>query len=49
METMTIKAEARTTKGTRQARRLREQGKLPAIIYGHGVEIWKETQLYCKS
>jgi large subunit ribosomal protein L25 len=38
METMTIKAEARTIKGTRQARRLREQGRLPAIIYGHGVE-----------
>jgi large subunit ribosomal protein L25 len=38
METMTIKAEPRATRGTRQARRLREQGRLPAIIYGHGVE-----------
>lgn len=31
-----IKADARDEFGTRNARRLREQGKIPAIIYGHG-------------
>lgn len=33
-----IKADARDEIGTRNARRLREQGKIPAIIYGHGEE-----------
>lgn len=31
-----IKADARDEFGTRNAKRLREQGKIPAIIYGHG-------------
>ena len=31
-----IRADARDEIGTRNARRLREQGKIPAIIYGHG-------------
>jgi large subunit ribosomal protein L25 len=31
-----LKANKRTGKGTHQARRLRKQGLLPAIIYGHG-------------
>jgi large subunit ribosomal protein L25 len=38
MEVMTVKAEPRTELGTRSARRIRESGKLPAIIYGHGVQ-----------
>lgn len=33
-----LKASARTDRGSRAARRLREDGKIPAIIYGHGVE-----------
>jgi len=33
--TVTIKAQTRTTTGTRVARRLRSQGLIPAIIYGH--------------
>jgi len=36
MEAKTVKAEPRTELGTRPARRIRESGKLPAIIYGHG-------------
>lgn len=35
MEQMTLTAEPRTELGTRQARRFREQGRLPVIIYGH--------------
>lgn len=34
--TATLKAQPREAKGTKAARRLRNQGKLPAIIYGHG-------------
>jgi len=30
-----IKAEIRTSLGSKQAARLRRQGKLPAIVYGH--------------
>ena len=36
METTTFKAETRTAVGTRAARALRETGRLPAVIYGHG-------------
>ena len=36
METLTLKAEARTELGTRAVRALRKTGLLPAIIYGHG-------------
>jgi len=36
MEAMTIKAEPRTTSGTRISRALRAAGRLPAVIYGHG-------------
>jgi len=36
METIELKGERRTVAGTRDARKLREQGRLPAIIYGHG-------------
>ncbi len=36
MESTTLKAERRTDLGTLQSRRLRETGRLPGIIYGHG-------------
>lgn len=36
MDIATLQAESRTETGTNAARRLRRQGKLPAIIYGHG-------------
>ena len=36
MENMTLKAESRTSLGTRAARALRDEGRLPAVIYGHG-------------
>ncbi len=36
METVSLKADKRDPHGKRLARRLREDGKLPAIIYGHG-------------
>ncbi len=36
MEIANIQAEARDAGGTRAARRLRRQGKTPAVIYGHG-------------
>ncbi|MEM6392710.1 MAG: 50S ribosomal protein L25 [Planctomycetota bacterium] len=35
-ETPTLTAEARTKTGSRYARRLRDEGKLPAVVYGHG-------------
>jgi large subunit ribosomal protein L25 len=31
-----LTVEVRKTRGTRQARRLRNQGKIPAVLYGHG-------------
>ncbi len=34
---ITIHAETRTTHGKSAARRLRAAGKLPAIVYGHGI------------
>ncbi|MCP4590158.1 MAG: 50S ribosomal protein L25 [bacterium] len=36
MEQMVLKAERRVSLGTRPARRVREAGRLPAVIYGHG-------------
>lgn len=36
MDTATLKAEPRQANGTRAARRLRRDGKIPAIVYGHG-------------
>jgi large subunit ribosomal protein L25 len=36
METATLPAIRRSHLGTKHARRLRQTGKLPAIIYGHG-------------
>ena len=36
MEIITLKGERRESRGTRRAKKLRETGKLPAIIYGHG-------------
>lgn len=36
MEIAKLKAEARPSKGTREAQRVRRGGRLPAIIYGHG-------------
>jgi len=36
METIELKGERRTELGTRPSRKLRELGRLPAVIYGHG-------------
>ena len=36
METTEFKGERRTEHGTRTSRKLRELGRLPAVIYGHG-------------
>ncbi|MHC4445364.1 MAG: 50S ribosomal protein L25 [Planctomycetota bacterium] len=36
MEIAKLHVETREAKGTRAARRLRREGKLPAVIYGHG-------------
>lgn len=38
METTTLQAEVRETRGKGPARRLRARGKLPAVFYGPGVE-----------
>ena len=35
-ETLNLATEARTKLGTRYNRRLREAGRLPAVVYGHG-------------
>lgn len=35
-QTITISAERRTTTGTSAARAIRREGKVPAVIYGHG-------------
>ena len=37
-KTTKLAAEKRTERGTRQVKRLRKEGKLPAIMYGHGEE-----------
>lgn len=36
MEMVTISGESRTQRGTRASRALRETGRIPGIIYGHG-------------
>ena len=38
METTTLQAEVRETRGKGPARRLRAQGKVPGVFYGPGVE-----------
>jgi len=38
METTTLQAEVRVTRGKGPARRLRAQGKVPGVFYGPGVE-----------
>ncbi len=38
METTTLQAEVRDSRGKGPARRLRAQGKVPAVFYGQGVE-----------
>lgn len=35
-ETVTLEAEARQSLGTRECRRLRKAGQIPAVVYGHG-------------
>ena len=35
MDVETLKADPRETKGSAVARRLRRQGKVPAVLYGH--------------
>lgn len=37
MEEITLVAHAGRTAGSRSSRRLRTEGKLPAVIYGHGI------------
>ena len=37
-ETQLLKAEVRRKTGTGEARRLRSRGRVPAVLYGHGVE-----------
>ena len=37
-KSLSIVAEPRTTKGSRAVRRLRTEGKIPAVMYGHGQE-----------
>jgi len=37
-ETLVLKAETRTEKGTRFARRQRKAGRVPTIIYGHKID-----------
>lgn len=37
-ETVALPAQKRDKSGTRHARRLREHGQLPAVVYGHGEE-----------
>ena len=34
-----LKAQRRETKGSVEARRLRRQGKVPAVLYGHGEDV----------
>ncbi|MBN1764576.1 MAG: 50S ribosomal protein L25 [Sedimentisphaerales bacterium] len=38
VETLVLKAQRRESKGTRASRRLRTQGQVPAILYGHKEE-----------
>lgn len=36
MDITKLQAETRESRGTREARRIRKTGKIPAVIYGHG-------------
>src|SRR2546430_950406 len=38
MEEVTLLADPRRLLGSRPARRLRSQGQVPAVLYGHGVD-----------
>ena len=38
METMQLKAKPRTQTGSRNAKRIRRNGSIPAILYGHGMK-----------
>ncbi len=38
MEKITVQAEERQEVGKGPNRRLRTQGKIPAVLYGHGLE-----------
>ena len=38
MEEVTLLADPRRVLGSRPARRLRSQGQVPAVLYGHGVD-----------
>ncbi len=38
MPEVTLAAEAGRTTGSRSTRRLREEGKIPGVVYGHGAE-----------
>ncbi len=38
METPKVKAEKRSERGTRQTRKLRGEGRIPAVLYGRGKE-----------
>ena len=38
MEEVTITADLGRTTGTRPTRRLRAEGKIPAVLYGHGID-----------
>ena len=38
MEQETLPAQKRATSGTRPARRMRREGRIPAVVYGTGLE-----------
>ncbi len=38
MDQLTLSAEPRTTSGSRRARRMRREGRIPAVVYGREVE-----------
>jgi large subunit ribosomal protein L25 len=38
MEQVTLRAEVGRTTGTRESRRLRRAGQVPAVVYGHGLD-----------
>jgi large subunit ribosomal protein L25 len=38
MEQVTLRAEVGRTTGTRESRRLRRAGQIPAVVYGHGLD-----------
>lgn len=51
MAEITLQAETGRTTGTRPARRLRAEGKIPAVVYGHGSEpqsiavVWRDLRI----